>query len=161
MNLVQNLISACTNIIFFEKGYAIMPGEIIVHEPNRDFESRLKQKANKLILRFAGGNNRAYSVLKHYGRISGREYLIPLSAYPLGDGFVMALLYGNAAQVDWCRNIIATGKCILKTQGREFELGDPEIISIAQAEDAFPKMFKVFYRIQGIKQFLWVHQVTV
>ncbi|GAA4290041.1 hypothetical protein [Mycobacterium paraffinicum] len=33
------------------------------------------------------------SALRHVGRRSGRTYVTPLSAYPLGDGFVLAAAY--------------------------------------------------------------------
>src|SRR5262249_316745 len=101
---------------------------------------------------------RAYSALKHIGRTSGREYITPLSAYPLGDGFVMPLLYGDAATVDWCRNIMAAGKCVLKTQGQEYVLEKPEIILASQALAAYPHLVRLVYRAQGIQQFVWMHR---
>ena len=69
------------------------------------------------------------SALKHVGRSSGREYVTPLSAYPLGDGFVFALAYGP--NVDWCRNIMASGKCTLIWKGQEYALEKPELLPIS------------------------------
>jgi hypothetical protein len=101
---------------------------------------------------------RAYSALKHVGRSSGREYVTPLSAYPLGDGFVLALLYGEAAKVDWCRNVMAAGQCRLLTCGQEYVLERPEIIPAEHALAAFPLLMRRMYRARGIQQFLWVHR---
>jgi hypothetical protein len=121
-------------------------------------QSRSKNKrANAIFLKIAGGRLRAYSLLKHVGRKSGREYRIPISAFPYGDGFVLALLYGDAAEVDWCLNVIAAGFCILKTRGQEYRLERPEIIPASQALDAYPPLFKFYYRTARIKQFLWAH----
>ncbi len=103
---------------------------------------------------------RAYSLLKHVGRKSGKEYRTPVSAFPLGDGFVLAILYGDAAEVDWVRNVMAAGKCILKTNNLEYTLIKPELIAPAQAMPAYSWLFRAVYRLQGVRQFLWIHHVS-
>ncbi len=118
---------------------------------------KLNERANAFFLKIAGGRFRAYSLLKHRGRKSGREYRTPISAFPLGDGFVLALLYGDAAEVDWCRNVMAAGECILKTRGQEFQLEKPEIIPASEALQAYPLLFRFYYRVSRVRQFLWVH----
>jgi len=119
---------------------------------------QLNQRSNAFFLKIAGGRFRAYSALKHIGRSSGREYITPLSAYPLGDGFVMPLLYGDAATVDWCRNVMAAGGCVLKTRRQEYVLQKPEIIPASKALAAYPLLLRFVYRAQGIQQFVWAHQ---
>lgn len=116
------------------------------------------RKANAFFLTIAGGPLRAYSRLTHIGRASGREYVTPLSAYPLGDGFVMAVLYGEAANVDWCRNVMAAGGCTLKTRGQVYELVRPEIVSADVGLAVYPALMRRMYRARGIREFLWVHQ---
>ena len=118
----------------------------------------LNKRANAIFLKFAGKRFRAYSILKHIGRKSGREYLTPVTAYPLGDGFVVALLYGDGANVDWCRNVMTTGKCTLKTLGQEYMLERPEIIPASQALQAYPLFLRLYLVSRRIQQFLWVHQ---
>src|SRR5215813_14918680 len=107
-------------------------------QPQPGSRSQLNKRANAIFLKIAGGPLRAYSLLKHIGRSSGKEYSTPLTAYPLGDGFVIALLYGDATEVSWCLNVMAARKCIIKTCGQEYVLGRPEIISAAQALPAYP-----------------------
>jgi deazaflavin-dependent oxidoreductase (nitroreductase family) len=126
-----------------------------------DSRSQLNKRSNAIFLKIAGGRLRAYSLLKHVGRSSGKEYSTPLTAYPLGDGFVIALLYGDATTVSWCRNVMAAGKCILKTRGQEYVLGRPEIISASQALPAYPSLFRFVYKSRGIQQFLWVHRMPI
>jgi hypothetical protein len=82
--------------------------------------------SNRLFLKISGRRLRAYSIVKHVGRRSGREYVNPVSAYPLGDGFVITILYGLDSQ--WVRNVLATGRLTLVTQGREHALERPELI---------------------------------
>jgi hypothetical protein len=116
------------------------------------------RRANALFLKIAGGRFRAYSALKHIGRSSGREYVSPLTAYPLGDGFVMAVLYGEAAKVDWCRNVMAAGRCVLKTGGQEYVLEKPEIIPASKALAAYPLLMRIVYRSRRIQEFMWAHR---
>ena len=51
--------------------------------------SVVKKISNRLLMAVSGRRLRAYSVLVHVGRSSGRVYRNPVSAYPLGDGFVV------------------------------------------------------------------------
>src|SRR5258708_32359096 len=119
---------------------------------------RANRRSNGFFSKVAGGPVPESSMLKHVGRSSGREYVTPLSAYPLGDGFVMAVLYGEAASVDWCRNVMAAGKCILKTRGQEYQLEKPEIVPAAIGLEAYPILARLMYRARGIQEFLWVHR---
>jgi deazaflavin-dependent oxidoreductase (nitroreductase family) len=69
---------------------------------------------------------RIYSIVKHTGRRSGREYQNPVIAYPLGDGFVISVLYG--LESNWVRNVMAAHRLTVRTKGRDFALENPEII---------------------------------
>lgn len=94
------------------------------------------------------------SALHHIGRRSGREYVTPLSAYPLGDGFVLAVAYPH---VDWSENVLAAGKCTLTWKGREYALQKPEQIPMSDALKAYPPLVKPFIFAPGTKEFLWLH----
>jgi hypothetical protein len=98
------------------------------------------------------------SVLKHMGRKSGRAYVTYLSAYPLGDGFVLTVAYPHT---DWCSNIMATGKCTLTLKGQEYELERPELIPMSEAWAAYPPITKLFALAGGEQQYLWVHKKQV
>lgn len=119
---------------------------------------QLNRRANALFLNIAGGRWRTYSALKHRGRSSGRAYITPLSAYPLGDGFVMAVLYGEARNVDWVRNVMQASQCVLKTRGEEYVLERPEMIPASHALAAYPPLLRWVYRARGIHEFLWAHR---
>jgi deazaflavin-dependent oxidoreductase (nitroreductase family) len=96
------------------------------------------------------------SALHHIGRRSGRAYVTPLGAYPLGDGFVLAVAYDD---VDWYHNVLAAGKCMLTWRGQEYALEKPEVISAADALKAYPLPVKPFIVAAGMKKFLWLHRV--
>lgn len=96
------------------------------------------------------------SALHHAGRRSGRPYVTPLSAYPLGDGFVLAVAY---PYVDWCENVLAAGKCTLAWNGREYALERPEVIPRAEAMKAYPLLVRPFLAGgAGQNKFVWLHR---
>jgi deazaflavin-dependent oxidoreductase (nitroreductase family) len=117
----------------------------------------VKRVANRIFLKISGKRFRAYSIVRHVGRISGREYHNPVSAYPFGDGFVIPVLYGTQSQ--WVRNVMAAGEFTLRTKGRDHKLQRPEIIPAAEALAAFPPLLRRITRSQKIQDFLWAHHV--
>jgi deazaflavin-dependent oxidoreductase (nitroreductase family) len=136
-------------------------GETMLSNTDKVAGSRSPSKPSKgmnaIVLKFAG-RSRAFSALTHFGRKSGRAYTTPVAAYPLGDGFVIALAYGDSTTVDWCRNVLNTGRCLLKTVGKEYALEQPEVLQASQALKAFPPLYRIMFRSRGIREFLWVHQ---
>src|SRR5262249_56709692 len=70
---------------------------------------------NPLAMKVAGLRHSPYSVVKHIGRKSGRPYETPVIAHAVGDGFIIALPYGD--DVDWCRNILVAGGGTITRRG--------------------------------------------
>ena len=116
----------------------------------------VRSLANRVFLTISGRWFRAYSLVRHVGRSSGREYQNPVSAYPLGDGFVIPVLYG--AQSQWVRNVMAAGRFRLRTKGRDYPLERPEIIPPAQALAAYPALLRRIMRSQRTQAFVWAHR---
>lgn len=119
---------------------------------------RFSKTANRPMRRIAGTRlGMLYfnlGALHHVGRRSGRRYVTPLSAYRLGDGFVLGVAY---PEVDWCRNVLAAGKCTLTWNGKQYALERPELIPAADAMRAYPLLVKPFIVVPGTKTFLWLH----
>ncbi|WP_199182875.1 nitroreductase family deazaflavin-dependent oxidoreductase [Mycobacterium sp. 4858] len=106
---------------------------------------------NKIIRPMAGKAHSPYALLEHVGRRSGRAYATPVGAFPYEDGFVIGLSYG--ADVDWCRNVIASGRATLTWRGQTFALDRPEIILMSPGVlQAIPSYFRLPAR--ELKQFL-------
>ncbi len=131
-----------------------------VNDKVRLLSSRLGKRGDPLVRKIAGTRLGSLyfnlSALKHAGRRSGREYVTFLAAYPLGDGFVFTLAYGP--HVDWCRNIMASGKCTLTWKGHEYALEKPELLPISEAWEAYPLSTRPFIMAGGMKQCLWLHR---
>ena len=115
-----------------------------------------KHTLNPATLKIAGRRSSVYATLKHVGRNSGRAYMTPVVAKPLGDGFVIPLPYD--ADVDWCRNVLAAGACTLIWNEQEYTMERPELIQPSQALKAFPLGSRLLFPAGGIKQYLWLHE---
>jgi len=66
-----------------------------------------------------------FGVVVHQGRRSGRRYQTPVNVFRSGSGYVIALTYGPDS--DWVRNVLAAGRCELRTAGRTVSLTAPRL----------------------------------
>lgn len=114
-----------------------------------------RRRWNPVTLHIAGNRSRIYASVEHVGRRSGHEYITPVVARPLDDGFVIPLPYG--ADTDWCRNVVAAGKCRLHWNGQEYALEKPGVIPPSLALGAFPFSQRVIFVAGGIKKYLSLH----
>lgn len=79
------------------------------------------------LTRLIGGRLPYFGIITHVGRRSGRTYRTPLNIFRQGDHYYVALTYGSG--VDWVKNVLAAGRCQLRTRGRDVLLVEPEVIS--------------------------------
>jgi deazaflavin-dependent oxidoreductase (nitroreductase family) len=130
----------------------------LIHLMRHDTRLRAKvfQISNPLTLSLAGRRFSPFALLQHRGRRSSRTYVTPLRAYPFGDGFVLGLTWG--LEVDWCRNVMATGKGMLRWQGQDYVLERPELIPALSARAAYPLPIKLAMILGVMEQGLWLHR---
>lgn len=111
--------------------------------------------SNRIFMTISGRWFRSYSIVNHVGRTSGRRFRNPVSAFPRGDGYVIAVLYGLESQ--WVRNVMAARSFTLRTKGRDHVLERPEIIGPGQALPALPRLARRNALSRGIQHFVWAH----
>jgi deazaflavin-dependent oxidoreductase (nitroreductase family) len=75
------------------------------------------------------------SVVHHTGRKSGNEYRTPVLALLVDEGMVTPLPYGT--DVDWCLNVMASGRYEITFLGRRMTFENPRI---ADADTALPQL---------------------
>ena len=126
-----------------------------------DWTRQLTKRGNPYLRKVAGTRlGMVYfnlSALHHVGRRSGRTYVTPLSAYRLGDGFVLAAAYPH---VDWLENVLAAGKCTLTWNGEEYALERPEVIPRSEAVKVYPLLVRPFLAgAAGQNKFVWLHRI--
>jgi deazaflavin-dependent oxidoreductase (nitroreductase family) len=135
---------------------SIALGKAVQQKGVRDSIRRLNQRrVNPITLRSAGKRSSGYGAVTHLGRRSGHAYTTPVRAIPSGEGFVIPLPYG--ADTDWCRNVMAAGKCTLRWHEQEYILEKPEVIPLAKAVGVFPFSLRITAATNGIKECLALH----
>jgi deazaflavin-dependent oxidoreductase (nitroreductase family) len=72
-----------------------------------------------------------WAVIHHRGRRSGRGYLTPVVAWPVPDGLVVILFYGERS--DWVRNVLAQDGGSVTFRGRRRALVGPRVVDAADA----------------------------
>jgi deazaflavin-dependent oxidoreductase (nitroreductase family) len=88
--------------------------------------ARFNREVSNPLLAPAAARLPYFGVLVHRGRASGRSYRTPVNAFPVPDGFVVALTYGPAT--DWVRNVLAAGECDMVHRGRRVRLIAPRLL---------------------------------
>lgn len=113
-----------------------------------------KRYTNPRVLKIAGRHNSPYTVLRHVGRRSGNAYTTPVLAdfVPGLGGIVIPLPYG--VNTDWCRNVMAAGRCTLTKDQVEYTLIEPTIIDTADVLPELPAPMQGTLRALGLKKFL-------
>lgn len=111
----------------------------------------LKHTLNPLTRRLARSSLGPFSIIRHVGRRSGKVYETPIIVAPHRGGFVIELTYGP--EVDWHKNIVATGGGTLIHRGKEYPFNRIEPLDTAAGLAAFPASQQVILRLTGRKQF--------
>jgi deazaflavin-dependent oxidoreductase (nitroreductase family) len=111
----------------------------------------LKKTLNRLTARMARAGRGPFSVIRHVGRKSGRTYETPVILAGVPQGFVAEFTYGD--NVDWYRNIVAAGGCIVIHHGKHYVVTRIEPCSAEQGRSAYPTPFRQVLRVAARKEF--------
>lgn len=112
---------------------------------------------NPWMLHLAGSLHWYAGRLEHRGRRTGKPYATPLWVDPVPGGFAMPLPYGR--DVDWARNLLATGDGVLQDHGVRHRVDNPRIVP---ADELLPDLPLLTHRIVAtydIRDFMRVDTV--
>lgn len=93
---------------------------MIDNRAKRGFLWLLKNTLNRLTTRVARSGRGPFALVRHIGRRSGTTYETPLILARVPEGFVAELTYGTG--VNWYRNIVAAGECVIISGGKEYRI---------------------------------------
>ena len=105
----------------------------------------LKHTLNPLTRRLARSSHGPFSIVRHVGRRSGKQYETPLIVVPISNGFVAELTYGP--NVDWYKNVVAAGGCTLIRNGKEYVIDKLEPLDADTGRAAFPLPAQLILRL--------------
>lgn len=110
----------------------------------RAFTRLQRDVLNKGAMQVAGQQGAPYAVVEHVGRRSGTAYETPVTPLRDGDGWVVALPYGE--ETAWARNVIAAGSAVMRFDGERLDVEGIEMVPIADTALAGqqPGVIKLF-----------------
>jgi deazaflavin-dependent oxidoreductase (nitroreductase family) len=113
----------------------------------------LSRLINPVILLVAGTRLfPLYGVITHRGRRSGKVYRTPVVVGATRDTLVVPMPWGE--RTDWYRNVCAAGGCVIRWKGRDYPVGQPEVIDAASAGAGFGPVARSLMTRMGISQCL-------
>ena len=104
----------------------------------------LKNTLNRVTIRIAHTGRGPFSIIRHVGRTSGRTYETPVILARVAEGFIAELTYGD--KVDWYRNVVAAGGCLVVHHGAEYRVNRVEPCGAQEGCRAFPTPFRQVLR---------------
>lgn len=111
----------------------------------------LKNTLNRLTTRLARAGWGPFSLVRHIGRKSGKQYETPIIVAGVPEGFIAELTYGE--DVNWYRNIVAAGACQILVHGRPHRVVAIEIYPAEAGRRAFPPLARVVLRVLRRREF--------
>jgi deazaflavin-dependent oxidoreductase (nitroreductase family) len=111
----------------------------------------LKNTLNRLTVRLAHTRIGPFSLVRHVGRKTGQSYETPLIVVAVAEGFIAELTYGE--KVDWYRNVIAAGGCVVVHRGKAYRVSAIEPCTAQRGQAAFPPPFRQILRAAGRTEF--------
>ena len=115
-----------------------------------------RRHLNPRALRIAGRRGVYFHALRHVGRRSGRVYVTPLEAIPIGAAFVIPMTYGLRA--DWARNTLAAGGATLLRRGEALAVTRPRVVRLGEVSASLPLVERLGLRALGVGELLWVER---
>jgi deazaflavin-dependent oxidoreductase (nitroreductase family) len=113
--------------------------------------SLLKHTLNPLTRRLARSSVGPFSIIRHVGRRSGKQYETPIIVAPINAGFMIELTYGP--DVDWHKNIVAAGGCTVLRGRKEYIINRIEPVDTKTGLAAFPPSQRFVLRLLGRTHF--------
>jgi deazaflavin-dependent oxidoreductase (nitroreductase family) len=91
-----------------------------------------------------------FAVLIHTGRVSGKEYRVPVNCWLGAESAIVALTYGP--DTDWMKNLAAAGGGSIVTRGETYRVGPPELIGY-EGMKRVPVIVRVLLTMLGVGDF--------
>jgi deazaflavin-dependent oxidoreductase (nitroreductase family) len=111
----------------------------------------LSRTLNRVTIRVAKSRRGPFSLVRHVGRRSGKQYETPVILARVPEGFVAELTYGP--DVDWYKNVTAAGHCKVLHHGREYEVNSVVSYPAELGRAAFPAPARLVLRALNRRDF--------
>jgi deazaflavin-dependent oxidoreductase (nitroreductase family) len=119
----------------------------------RPFTTRFVNPVTRRFARWLPG----FGIIRYRGRRSGNDYRTPMNVFRQDDSYVFALTYGP--DVQWVKNVLASGRAELEIRRHRVRLADPEVIH-DPTRRLMPLPVRFFLGLMRVSMFLRMRTVT-
>jgi deazaflavin-dependent oxidoreductase (nitroreductase family) len=88
-----------------------------------------------------------FTVIKHRGRKSGKQYETVVNAYRKGNALAILLGHGNT---DWVKNMLAAGEADLEVHGRDVHITNLRVLPAGADGEGLPLIARLGLRRMGV-----------
>jgi deazaflavin-dependent oxidoreductase (nitroreductase family) len=114
--------------------------------------ARFNRKVANPVMRLAAGWLPPFAIIRHRGRMTGRNYATPVLAFGTDDGLVFGVLYGTSS--DWVRNLLAAGRAQVKWRGAAHEYDQPRLVGRDEGLRLVPAVVRGPFRLLVVRNFV-------
>ncbi|MGB8407635.1 MAG: nitroreductase family deazaflavin-dependent oxidoreductase [Mycobacterium sp.] len=87
-----------------------------------------------------------FSVIKHRGRTSGKEYETIVTSYRKGDVLAIMLAHGKT---NWVKNVLAAGQADIHVGRTDLHLVNPRVLPAGSTDPSLPRIPQLLLKSQG------------
>jgi deazaflavin-dependent oxidoreductase (nitroreductase family) len=114
--------------------------------------ARFNRTVANPVMRLAAGRLPPFAIIRHRGRVTGRDYATPVLAFGTNDGLVFGVLYGTSS--DWVNNLLVAGRAEVKRRGEAHQYEQPRLIGRDEGMRLVPPIVRGPFRLLGVRNFV-------
>jgi deazaflavin-dependent oxidoreductase (nitroreductase family) len=114
--------------------------------------ARFNRKVANPVMRLVAGWLPPFALVRHRGRVTGRDYATPVLAFGTDDGLVVGVLYGTSS--DWVSNLLAAGRAAVKRRGEAHEYEQLRFVGSDEGLRLVPVIVRGAFRLLGVRDFV-------
>jgi deazaflavin-dependent oxidoreductase (nitroreductase family) len=87
-----------------------------------------------------------FSVIRHRGRTSGKEYETIVTSYRKGNVLAIGLVHGKT---NWVKNVLAAGEADIHVGRKDLHLVNPRVLPVGTVDATLPRISQMLAKRQG------------
>ena len=88
-----------------------------------------------------------FTVVKHRGRKSGKQFDTTVNSFRKGDVLAIGLLHGKT---NWVKNVLAAGEADMSVSGTDLHVVNPRVLPAGTVDPSLPRIAQLVAKRSGV-----------
>lgn len=88
-----------------------------------------------------------FTVVKHRGRKSGKQFETTVNSFRKGDVLAIGLLHGKT---NWVKNVLAAGEADMCVSGTDLHVVNPRVLPAGTVDPSLPRIAQIVAKRSGV-----------